>query len=114
MKSLNAVKPTLNRDDWKVHKNKAEKYKKIISSQRGNQSKNSFYIHKLIDYYRHHNNSRTPLLEGALPLLSNVSVIMINEWLGQKLLGVQTIDYKWWTPYVSFKNGERGLEGFVA
>ena len=79
MKSLNAVKPTLNRDDWKVHKNKAEKYKKIISSQRGNQSKNSFYIHKLIDYYRHHNKSRTPLLEEGLPLLSNVSVIMINE-----------------------------------
>jgi hypothetical protein len=32
MKSLNAVKPTLNRGEWKLHKNKADKYKKIISS----------------------------------------------------------------------------------
>lgn len=81
MKSLNAVKPTLNRGEWKLHKNKADKYKKIISSQRGNQSKNSFYIHKQID---DHNKSRTPLLDGALPVLSNVSIEIINECLGQK------------------------------
>jgi hypothetical protein len=78
MKSLNAVKPTLNRDEWKLHKNQAEKYKKIISSQRGNQSKNACYIHKQIDDIRYHNKSRTPMLEGALPILSNVSVEMIN------------------------------------
>jgi hypothetical protein len=49
-----------------------------------------------------------------LPILSNVSVEMINVWLGQKLLAVQAIDYEWWTPNVSFKYAERGLEGIVA
>jgi len=34
LKSLNQVKPVLNRFDWKQHKSKSEKYKKIISTQR--------------------------------------------------------------------------------
>ena len=94
MKSLNAVKPTLNRGEWKLHTNKAEKYKKIISFQRVNHSKNSFFISKQINDIRYHNKSRTPLLEGALPKLSNVSLEMINELLGNKSLVAQTIDYK--------------------
>lgn len=32
LKSLNQVKPTLNRQEWKIHKSNAAKYKKIISS----------------------------------------------------------------------------------
>ncbi len=55
LKSLNRVKPTLNREEWKAHQSKASKYKKIISSQRPSQSKNTFYAHR---QERYHNKSQ--------------------------------------------------------